>query len=312
MSKPKRHHYLPQSYLVGFSADDGCVCVYDRVRNEYRPQKPLNTGVISHYYSVIDDKGEKRTDLESELLQFVDGNGISAIKKAQTSTDLDEEDRAKIAVFCAYLQFRIPNYEKSINHCNEQILKKIAEMTFSTPERTEAVLAELKEDSNNDSEIDPKEMTEFIQSGKYRIETDRSFSLRHMIDLSQKMAPILGMMDWCFLHPPSGKTFVTCDNPFVLIPPQGWKPGGWYGFGICTTGARKLIPLASDLCLVMYDKGEGMFWREASLEETRHINLTITDNCHEYVIARDEALLRSLVNKTGISEREWKPSINIG
>lgn len=311
MSKPTRHHYLPQAYQKGFCVDDGFVWVYDRARHDFRRQKPLNTAVIGHYYSVPDSTGEQRTELESELMQVIDGNGISAIKAARSSTVLDPEDRAKIAVFCAFLKFRIPDFEKSFNHLNEQLLKWRSQMTFCSPEHTAAVISSYKADTGDDTEFDAEALTDFVQNGNYRVETSRAWSLQNMIDLSQKTAPLLDAMDWCFYRPTLGKTFVTSDNPFVLLPPLGWKPGGFYGFGLCTKGAKKIVPLAQDLCLIMYDAGGGTFWRTASRDETRCINLTVTDNCHEYVIARDKALLRSLVKTTRISSRKWKPSMGM-
>jgi len=51
MSKPKRHHYLPQFYLDKFSRS-GSLYIFDRELNEYREQTPTNTAVKSHYYAL--------------------------------------------------------------------------------------------------------------------------------------------------------------------------------------------------------------------------------------------------------------------
>jgi hypothetical protein len=311
MSKPIRRHYLPQAYLSGFCADGRFLWLYDRARDDYRRQTPINTAVIGHYYSVTDEKGQQRTDLETELMQFVDSNGVSAIAAAQSQSALSSEARAKLAVFCAFLKFRIPDFEKSFNHLNEELLKWISRMTFCTPEHTAALISSYKADTKDDAEFDVQALTEFVLKGNYRIETSRAWSLENMIRLSQGTAPLMEAMDWCFYRPAPGKTFVTCDNPFVLVPPANWKPGAFCGFGLCTKGTKKIVPLAHDLCLIMYDAGGATFWRTATREETRCINLTVTDNCHAYVIARDEALIRSLVKTTNISRREWKPSISM-
>ncbi|WP_181523117.1 DUF4238 domain-containing protein [Burkholderia cepacia] len=41
MHRPRRHHFVPRFYLEGFCADDErALAVYDRIRNEYREQRP--------------------------------------------------------------------------------------------------------------------------------------------------------------------------------------------------------------------------------------------------------------------------------
>jgi hypothetical protein len=311
MSNSKRHHYLPIAYQEGFVGTNGFVWVYDRVRNTFRSQTPMNTAVISHYYSVPDSSGKQRTELETGLMQFIDGTGISAINVARETETINTEDRAKIAVFCAFLKFRVPAFEKSFNHMSEQMVKLMSKKSFSSPEQTAAIVSSMKEDTGYDGVVDPKALTDFAQKGNYSVKTSRAMSLHSMLDAAQDIALHLHAMDWCFYRPASNKTFVTSDNPFVLLPPPNWKPGGFYGFGICTQGAQKVIPLAHDLCLFICDEGTGVSWRTADREQTRAINLNITSNCHEYAIGRDEALVKSLVKTTGIDSREWKPSMRV-
>lgn len=311
MGKPIRHHYLPRAYLDGFAADNGFVWVYDRVRNECRRQKSLNTAVINHYYSVPDSSGKQRTELETDLMQFIDGAGISAINTARQSATINREERAQIAVYCAFLKYRVPEFEKSFNHMSEKMVKWMSKKSFSSPERTADIVSSMKKDTGYDGDVDIKALTEFAQKGNFSVKTCRALSLHTMLHAAMDIAHSLDAMDWCFYRPPSNKTFVTTDNPFVLLPPPHWQPGGFYGFGICTRGAQKVIPLAQDLCLFIYDEGRGLSWRTANREQTRAINLNTTSSCYEYAIGRDEALVKSLVKTTGIDTRKWKPSIKI-
>ena len=50
MSEPKRHHYLPQSYLENFS-NDGGVWVYNDKDKTIKKIPKLNVAVISHFYT---------------------------------------------------------------------------------------------------------------------------------------------------------------------------------------------------------------------------------------------------------------------
>ena len=69
MSIPRAHHYLPQFYLRGFSREDR-LWVYDRYKNEYRNQTPKNIAVERDYYTVTDENGGKKTDIEKFKTYF--------------------------------------------------------------------------------------------------------------------------------------------------------------------------------------------------------------------------------------------------
>lgn len=66
LTGPKRQHYLPRFYLDGFSRD-GLVAVYDREKDEVRRQQPKDTTVIGHFYTMVDEQGRKRYEIEALL-----------------------------------------------------------------------------------------------------------------------------------------------------------------------------------------------------------------------------------------------------
>src|SRR2546423_12733762 len=63
LTGPKRQHFLPRFYLDGFTRD-GLVAVFDREKNEIRLQQPVNTAVIGHFYTMEDEEGRRRFELE--------------------------------------------------------------------------------------------------------------------------------------------------------------------------------------------------------------------------------------------------------
>src|ERR1043165_1464790 len=68
MAKPKRHHYLPEFYLAGFTLDgarESTFTVFDRDECQFREQTPPNTAVRGYYYAVEDEAtGEKSMHVE--------------------------------------------------------------------------------------------------------------------------------------------------------------------------------------------------------------------------------------------------------
>lgn len=43
MAKSKRHHYIPQFFLRGFTNEAGEYFIYDKIKDEIRKSKPINT-----------------------------------------------------------------------------------------------------------------------------------------------------------------------------------------------------------------------------------------------------------------------------
>ena len=56
LSTPKKHHYLPEFYLKGFSTA-GWLWVYDRERNAYSKRRPETVAIRKGFYSIEDQDG---------------------------------------------------------------------------------------------------------------------------------------------------------------------------------------------------------------------------------------------------------------
>ncbi|ARR12889.1 hypothetical protein B7L66_12170 [Xanthomonas citri pv. citri] len=70
LTGPKRQHFLPRFYLKGFTRDDQLLSVYDRTTGEVRRQSPDNTAVTGHLYTLTDDQGRKRFELEGDASRY--------------------------------------------------------------------------------------------------------------------------------------------------------------------------------------------------------------------------------------------------
>src|SRR5258706_16309220 len=90
VTKPKRHHFLPEFYLKGFTRD-GYLWLYDRERDAFRQQTPSNTGVIGHFYTFTNTAGECDSTLEG-VLSTVEGLAKPIIEKLRTRKALTAQD----------------------------------------------------------------------------------------------------------------------------------------------------------------------------------------------------------------------------
>jgi len=95
------------------------------------------------------------------------------------------------------------------------------------------------------------------------------------------------------------------------VPPIDWNPGSRF-CGFLTPGAKKLLPLTHKSCLIMADHGKGIVHGSFGKEQVRWTNKFVVADCERFVIGRDEAHVRSLVQKTRVDREEREPLIHVG
>lgn len=253
-NEPRRHHYLPQFYLQAF-AEDGMLWVFDREKREYRRQSPLNTAVQKDYYTAVDQAGALNRNLE-RILADIEGKASQAISLADADRELMDENRSALAVFCALLKVRTPNFEKTVAEAGDQLFKKIMKSTVDSEDRAAAMIADYEGATGKALPLSPRDLLDFIQREAFRMEPHRNATLAMMIEFSAEFALLLVQMNWVFAHSPDRTSFTTSDVPFGIIPPKDWDSRGWRGVGLVTPGAVKYVPLTPRTTLLMFDRGD--------------------------------------------------------
>jgi hypothetical protein len=115
--------------------------------------------------------------------------------------------------------------------------------------------------------------------------------------------------DWLYnlerviFRAPEKTSFITSDNPFVLLPPKEF-PIGIRGYGLKTRGVTKIIPLSKEQCITIGSPDNNFKYVDVSIKTVRDINIYVASRCDRFVIGRDEKLLRSIVKRTKI--HKWK------
>ncbi len=225
------------------------------------------------------------------------------IAKLLSRETISSDERETLAIFIGFMMTRVPDFEKSVNAVQQHMISRVADFLFSDEGSVKATMDQRERDTGKKSDISAKDLVEFHKSGQYDIVIHRNESLRLMLSLSTDLANYFRQMDWSIFHALGKSSFITTDNPVILLPPRDHKPV-FYGVGIITRGALKIFPLSLTACLIMYDNGKLTTHREADQQAVRSINLTVATQADRFVIGRDEALVRNVVETTRL--REWK------
>jgi len=302
-NETKRQHYLPQFYLKGFTKEEK-LWVYDREKNEFRIQTPLNTAIEKDYYSFIDNKGEKNKSIE-KMLANIEGRVVPVFDKISKQENLSVEDKGIMSLFLSFFIYRVPEFQK----LSDEIAHKISEITIknliSSKEQAAKWIKNYEKDTGKTFDVAPETLFEYAQNPQFEITIDRNTTLKQMLDLSYKHKDYLFNMDWEILRAPNNTSFITTDNPFVLLPPKGF-PIGIRGYGLRTKGVKKIIPLSLDHCILIGTPGNDFKYINSTSRMVRGINLFVASRCDRFVIGRDERLLINIVKSTKINK--WKKS----
>lgn len=309
---PKRQHFLPRFYLEGF-AKDGKVAVFDRIENEVRVQQPVNTAVIGHFYTMVDDQGRKRFELEQLLAEY-EGKAKPAIEKLALKDSLNADERSDLAIFIALGAMRTPDIVDSIKKVNSESIKMFAKQVLSDPE---ALATKLSADpkyaglSQEELKVQAKEMVEFAQSDNYEVTTNEKWAVGTAMRIALELAPIFAGRDWRVLHRDSEKkSFVTSDAP-VLLTTVTPRPSSIYGVGFGNADALVAFPLTASCVLAMSGKSGSLDHATIDSDRIRRANLAMAQQCQRFVVGRDEALVKSLTDHLSLAKKKWQPKMQM-
>jgi len=300
-----RNHYLPQRYQLGF-AEQEIVWVYDREENSCRSGHPKNVGVQNDFYTVVDQNGQQ-TDMVEKMFTLLEGKVWAVIDRLDgRKAEWESDDRSNVALFVAFLKTRIPAFDQQQNNFTEDFLRWWAKARNPTPQ---AVIESMRKATGR--EIDLEEASSLFQkirNDEYGVENPRQNNIKMMIDLALEVAQALARIQWTIFWSPKDSTFITSDNPFVLLPPPNFDHS-IPGVGILTEGATSLIPLSKRTLLCLRNGVEGVTHVEARRDFVRFVNTRVAINSDRFIIARDESLLRALVRRTKVNQ--WRNKFKV-
>lgn len=311
MSTPKRHHYLPQSYLEGFCRE-GRLWVYDREDDEYRKQTPVNTTVQKHYYSIEGDDGKKNIEIE-KMLSKLEGDTKKVLNNVISKKLISNKDKMIMSLFIAFAWTRIPDFERIINESMKHEIKKLGDILHKDEERIKQTTERYEKDTGEKIGIEPAKLKEFWDRGAFDIVMNRNASLDMMLRVAPECARFLSLMDWVFAVAPKDYSFITTDSPLVLVPTSDEKIKKAFcgSVGLLIPGVQKLFPICQEICLVIGDCGDKIQYAKYNKSLCKEINIRLAGHAKRFVIGRDKALLSSLVREAKLDQGQRRDTFRI-
>lgn len=308
MGEPKAHHLLPRFYLKGFrdpedrrtngGAARDRVWVHDREHGCIEARNIKRLTVRRHYYSADTRGGGRDATPEKALANFED-RVAPILRDLRPDWQPSGRQKAALAHFAALMKFRVSGYRPWALGYAEDNAVQIRERVFPSPE---ALREDLRRHGHPEAQ-DPETVERVfrdLHSGAYELTFTKNHLLERMFSISVRAAEALLHKRWVLGWAPPGTSFVTSDDPFVLMDPALGAPTGYMGdVGFAVARAVGLLPLTQTTCLIAMGEavgeGEGVRHLAYLKKDVRDINIAQATHYERWLIARHGPLLERLV-----------------
>jgi hypothetical protein len=240
MAQPRKHHYIPQFYLRGFSLDQRSIFQIEKATGKYYSCQIKDTAAIRDFHEIdsasVQDPNileKSLAEIESKLadqLRVFLKEGISNAYTLSATIDL-----------LSQLRMRIPAVKQHIEQSMTTNIRAAAEMLERTGELPKP----------------PPGLEDILRVENLEISVMNWKCLEIMFEMaaSRDILKILGHMRATLYRSTQEEFFVTCDQPVALLHPT-IRANNQYGVGPALKGVEISLPL-SDSALIKLDHETG-------------------------------------------------------
>jgi Protein of unknown function (DUF4238) len=295
-NQAKRHHYVPQLLLRGFSQPHhGKAHIFQMERKT--PRAPDRVGirhaaVRSGLYAVPDEDGDMSNRNEGYLALVEDYAGPALRHLLDDPASLSPGERATIATFVALQTMRTPAAAKQmVTVANAAFRMAVTEFNSDRRAFAESYRAAHGDDvSDEEVEQVRQEMIAQVRDGRLRVGGEAAALTTGLVESIERV-PMLFEFDWTLLYAPGGG-FITSDRGFAIHDPTPPFPWSWQAIS-SSENTETTVPLSDTACLVMRPQSMGgsLTVRDASAHEVESINLRTYGWADDYVFGKTQQTL---------------------
>jgi hypothetical protein len=252
----RRHHFLPQCYLKGFSkprkrGKTHNVVVFDRDGKTFT-SNILNIAV-KHDFNRVEIEGSAPDTFEQTMAKF-EGELAPALNRILEAGNLKSgEDRAILLNFIGLIAIRNPRHRETFRDFNEQIATRVMELVTDTKERWEGQMKRARAAGalKETNKVTYEEMRDFVKKKQYRLELRTEFHIESEMKAFDSVLPTLFKRKWLSLTPPKeSRGFITSDHPVCLMFSDPKLRGKFFGPGHGLPGTELIFPIGKRLAVV--------------------------------------------------------------
>ena len=251
--KSRKHHFLPQFYLAGFTDSGnkkGKLWVLDKENLCQWRTTPKSVAYCKDYYG-IDVKDADENAVENALGEF-EGQAAGVIRKTVTSEQLPKDEDFILLMNCVALFWaRVPRIRNITSRFIGEVLKKLNQMMVASPQMYKGIIDRMRQDGKElpEGADDYEAMKRFVKSGEYTADFDQTWHVSKILEAMDNLIPFLMKRRWSLLIAQRGEgSFICSDSPVTLTWTKDVKLP--VGPGFAHKHSAVAMPLNSRITLV--------------------------------------------------------------
>lgn len=257
-----KNHYIPQTYLRRWAADDGKLCQHQKIRDRVVAKRlyPSQTGFARDIYTVPDLPHDKRHFVETVLFKRVDQDAANGLDNF-LADDIDAGMNADIATgwsrFLMSLLHRHP--------------AKIESLKLAARQKFEEILPTMR---NEWDFSDGLTFDEYISKNGAAIRATLFVNVLQKICNSANIGQHMNNMFKNVVTIHDDKRFITCDNPLILFRPLEGRD------------AYVILPISPKKLFIATNREEttaALFRRLKDEDLVQQLNEDAISNAYQYV-----------------------------
>jgi len=301
VSEARKHHYVPVFYQKNFVNPKGLLWVYDRRLKTCKELNPKSVCFENEFYTLKRKDAPWDRRIETECFGLVDGMGSSAIRGLLSGATSLETIRGVSYFMCVQIN-RTPTFRRTISEMYEAVAAETMRLMAVSVGRMQSVFDRYSRETGEPNNSSAESMVEAIRENRIRpVATEGPF-LHHIFGQAEDISKIIDRLDWQILIAPYNAGFLICDNPVVVVPPEGCN-----SVGFLVPGTVAYFPLGSRYCLRLSISDHSFSYRKISKESVQRINRNIAANSERFVMGPEKAQLMSTVRLSGSVEQDSTP-----
>jgi hypothetical protein len=232
VNAPKKHHYVPQFYLAGFTqlgATDDLLYVFDGETGKQRPSKPINEGYKKHLYRI---DGDDPSAVES-MFSNVENEASHIFREIVATRALPSKpaDMGSLLTFAALQAVRPSHRMQWLDKANVATTRTILDVITAHEDRFRALVTRFEQNTGkrlkNPSRLDLRRF-----GAEAPLKTNNTRLVDNMLQVSGAIAETMSDRNWSLVIAGDDcPDFATSDNPVCIGPGPGFPPGMPLGFG---------------------------------------------------------------------------------
>ena len=289
MSSARRHHYVPQFYLRGFTRNGGKkskLFAVDVVERRSYWTTPANVCAVRDF-SRVEAPGLPPDALETSLSAFEAraSRALQTIIKDRSARDSDAW--MYVLNLMSLIAVRNPHVRSEMERFQSDILKMISRMTVQSPERWDATVKEMLRDGSigEPPKVSYEQMKDFVAKGQYTISFPHGYHTQAEFSGQDTVLRTLVDRKWLLLSVDRDQgEFITTDLPVCLMHTSGEPSSRPRPVGHGQLNTTVLFPISSDLLAMGSFEGQSGS-AHANRKDVAAFNLALAMHCDSTVFA---------------------------